>query len=193
MGAARAAAEELGCPVVIKPCDADYGHGVSLRLTSVEQVEAAYFAARHWSEQVLVERFVPGTLYRLLVVNGQLIAAVRREPSFVVGDGYRTIRELLVESSDDPARGGDCPSPWIRLQQTRERLPVVAADGSANDSIPSAGLTVPLVGDIYMRSGGKQRDRTDEVHPQIAQLAIDAAHVVGLDIAGLDVIAEDVT
>ncbi len=220
------AAEELGWPVVVKPGDADYGDGVSIRLTSAEQVYTAYAVARRSGERVLVERFVPGILYRLLVVGDQLVAAVRRESAFVVGDGRHTILELVDQATRDPHRGrerrvNECPlradtasigtnaggvshdigsgvipqhdvTPWRRSGIAIGDVPAMAVGGLSNDLVPAAGQTVPLRGDVFLRSGGVQADRTYDVHPDIATLAIDAAKIVGLDIAGLDLIAEDI-
>lgn len=186
------AAKEFGWPIVVKPRDADYGNGVSIRVTTPEQVRTAYDTARCYSEHVLVERFVPGTLFRLLVVDGRLVAAVRREAPYVIGDGRQTILELVNEANYDPHRPREYVSPLNCTGTAKSELPSLAASGLPNDTVPTAGQTVQLRGDVYMRNGGIQVDRTHHVHPEIATLAIDAARVVGLDIAGLDVIAQDI-
>lgn len=191
--AACRAASELGWPVVVKPSDADYGNGASIRLTTNEQVATAFEAARKYSDEVLVERFVPGNLYRLLVVDGELISAVRRETAYVVGDGRRTILELAHDANHDPNRSNATNSPFAACATGGEEIPPLAEDGRANSVIPSAGETVALCRDVFLRFGGQEVERIDEVHAALRRLAVDAAHVVGLDVAGLDVIAEDLT
>ena len=185
------AAADLGWPVVVKPVDADYGDGVSIHLTTKEQVQIAYAAARKWSERVMVERFVSGSLYRLLIVDGRLVAAVRREAAFVVGDGRRTVLQLVRDASNDPLRGPAFV--WPNLANGADELPPLAVDDRSNSQVPAAGQTVAIRRDVFLRYGGWQVDRTKDVHPDIITLALDASCMIGLDIAGIDLLADDIT
>lgn len=186
-------ARQVGWPVVVKPQDADYGNGVTMRITSEDEVRRAYALARQWSEGVLVEQHVAGHLFRLLVVGGRLVAAVRREPWFVVGDGEHTLLELIEIANHDPRRGAECVSPFqSKLRETGE-MPVLTDDTRPHHSVPDPGETVLLRHDVYLKCGGMHLDQTDSVHPEIAAMAMDATSIVGLDIAGLDVIALDLT
>lgn len=190
---AWAAAEEIGLPVVIKPQDGNQGRGVATNLTSREQVLAAYAAARSEGESVIVESYLPGSDHRLLVVGGKLIAASRREPAHVIGDGTRTIRELVAEVNTDPRRsdGHATPLSWIKIDTVA--LGVLADQGYTPDSLPPAGQKILIRRNANLSTGGTAEDVTDRVHPSVAAHAIDAAKAVGLDVAGIDVVCEDVS
>lgn len=202
-GEACRAAEELGWPVVVKPLDADYGDGVSIRLTDSASVRTAFATARSWSDRVLVERFIPGTLFRMLVIDGRLASVVRRESAFVIGDGLHTIDQLVTLANRDVRRPGEERS-W-KARVAGGGSPDSAESGASNDLtrapwayhgepddwIPEAGRTVSLRRDCFLRSGGCEVERVADVHPEFSQLAVDAARIVGLDVAGLDVIAAD--
>jgi cyanophycin synthetase len=181
------AARQIGTPVVVKPRDANHGRGVLVNLTTREQVEAAYATALKEETGVLVERYIPGTEHRLLVVDGKFVAAYRGEPPFVTGDGVRSIAQLVEELNLDPRRGDDWDSPqnFIRLDDVP--LLVLAAQGYAPESIPPSGTRVQV-----HRNADLCYDVTDQVHPEVAARAIEAAGVVGLDIAGVDLVALDV-
>jgi cyanophycin synthetase len=185
------AAEEIGLPVAVKPTDANHARGVSLELTSKEQVEAAYRVALEEGSEVMVERYVPGIEHRLLVVGDRLVAASRGETASVVGDGKSTIAQLIeTQINSDPRCGEDESFPLepIRI----ERAPVVRLElqrqGFTPDSIPPAGKKV-----LIARYGNLAEDVTEEVHPDVAAAATLAARVVGLDIAGIDIVVEDIT
>ncbi|MSR59203.1 MAG: hypothetical protein EXS05_16430 [Planctomycetaceae bacterium] len=190
--ACRAAAE-FGWPVVVKPQDADYGNGASIRLTDLDQVRAAYPLARRWSERVLVERFVQGAMHRLLVVGDRLVAAVRLGPACITGDGVHTIHELVASANRDSRRGTGNPFPLRPIELGPEELTVLAEQQWTADSIPPSGAIVPLRRDVFFSRGGTIDDVTDRVHPITAEAAIDAARVVGLDVAGIDLIAVDIS
>lgn len=186
---AWAAAEEVGLPVVVKPCGGDYGHGVSLNLKSRDEVSSAYATARNYGEEVIVERFHPGVLHRLFVVGDEVVAALRREPAKVTGDGRRTVRELIDELNLDPRRVYD----FVKLRIEEETLDVLTEQGLTPESIIPAGQTVLVRRYSHTWPGGTNIDVTDRLHPQVALRAVDATKVVGLDIAGLDLIAEDLS
>lgn len=184
------AAEDIGVPVVVKPYDGNHGRGVFTNLMTREEVETAYAVAIEEGNGVIVERFVPGNEHRLLVVGGRVAAAAMGETASVVGDGVSTI-DALIESqiNADPRRGNteDHPLNPVRLDSAA-RLELKRqgyADGSA---VPPAGRAV-----LIQRNGNVAFDVTDRVHPSVAAHASLAARVVGLDIAGVDLVAEDIS
>ncbi len=187
------AAREIGTPVVVKPRDFDYGHGISLDLTTREQVIAAYAAARERSDGVLVERFIKGDDHRVLVIDGRVVAVSRRRPPQVVGDGRTTIAGLVEQVNADPRRGIEATSHLriVRLGETE--LATLAEQGYEPGSIPPSGVRILIRRNSHLRDGGSMTDETDRVHPRIAEQAAEAAHVLGIDIAGLDIVAEDLT
>ncbi len=185
------AAEDIGTPVVVKPLDGNHGRGVSLELETREQVEAAFaLAARHGSE-VIVERYIRGTEHRLLIVGGQLAAAARGEVAMVIGDGHSTVAQLTeLQINSDPRRGTSEDFPLNRINPHDDTAVVLELDrqGLTPDAVPAAGRTV-----LVQRNGNVAIDVTDEVHPDTAAAAGLAARIVGLDIAGVDLVAEDIS
>lgn len=185
------AACELGLPVVVKPRNGDYGLGVSLNLQSREQTLAAYDSARQFRDEVLVERFAAGEQYRVTVVGERLVAAVRRVPPQVTGDGTRTVAELIEQANRDPRRGDDEFAPLNRIAPDEDTLPLLAEQGCSLETVPAAGRTVTLSRLAHTWAGGEVEDVTDTVHPEVAALCVRAARVIGLDVAGLDLVAVD--
>jgi cyanophycin synthetase len=187
------AACDLGLPVVVKPQDGNQGRGVAANLTTREQVMAAYIAAREESKWILVEKFAPGQDYRVLVISGKVVAAARREPAHVVGDGNRTIAQLVDIVNLDPRRGEHHATVLSKIKLDAVSLAVLAEQGYAPDSVPPAGTVVLIRRNANLSTGGTAIDVTEYVHPEVAARAIDAARVIGLDIAGIDVIAKDIS
>lgn len=185
------AAEDIGVPVVVKPYDGNHGRGVFTNLTTREEVEAAYAAAIDEGSGVIVERFIRGDEHRLLVVGGKLVAAARGETAAVVGDGKSTINELIdLQINSDPRRGAaeEFPLDVILLADNPVALHEVERQGYTADSVPPAGREV-----LILRTGNHTCDITDQVHPTVAAAASLAARIVGLDIAGVDLVAEDIS
>ena len=182
------AAEEIGLPVVVKPTDGNHGRGVFTDLTDRGEIEAAYHVARAEGSGVLVERCVAGLEHRLLVVGGRVAAAAKGELAAVVADGRSTIRDLVQNQlNSDPRRGDteDFPLNPVRMNSTvRTDL---ARQGFTPESVPPAGASI-----LIQRNGNVAFDVTDRVHPDVAAAAALAARVVGLDIAGIDLVAEDI-
>jgi cyanophycin synthetase len=189
---AWAVACELGTPVAVKPASADYGHGIGLHLHTREQVVAAYEAAREFREEVLVERFVPGAQYRLTVVGHQMVAAVRREPVLLTGDGQHTIAELIEIANRDPRRGDDLRLPLTQVSADDDTPQMLAEQGVSLASVVPAGREVVMSRIAHSWAGAGVTDVTDHVHPRVAGQCVRAARLVGLDVAGLDVVAEDI-
>jgi cyanophycin synthetase len=189
---AWAAAVDIGLPVVVKPRFGNQGRGVATDLRTREQVLHAWAAARAEGDEVVVEKYITGDDYRLLVIGGRLVAAALREPAQVLGDGRRTVAELVEEVNRDPRRsdGHATALSYIRLDTIG--LAVLAEQGYTPESVPPAGARVLIRRNGNLSTGGTATDVTDRVHSEVARRAADAARAVGLDIAGVDVVAADV-
>ncbi|HSV55082.1 MAG TPA: cyanophycin synthetase [Burkholderiaceae bacterium] len=185
------AAQDIGLPVVVKPTDGNHGRGVSLDLDKREDIEAAFHVAQLHGSEVLVERFVRGHEHRLLVVNGRVVAAARGEAAWVIGDGKSTVVELVnSQLNTDPRRGPDEDFPLNLIDTLGDDaiLLDLQRQGLSADAVPAAGRRV-----LIQRNGNVSIDCTDEVHPEVDHVVSLAARVVGLDIAGIDVVAEDIS
>lgn len=191
--AAWTVAMEIGLPVVVKPSAGNQGKGVSVDLRSEAEVHAAFALAREYSSEVLVERYIEGQDYRLLVVNGKLVAAARRDPAAVIGDGKRSVRELVDDVNRDPRRRPGHGSVLTRIRLDEAAELVLKQQGMHADSIPPAGVLIRLRSNSNLSTGGTATDVTDEVHPSNARLAVLAAQILALDVAGLDVLCRDIS
>jgi cyanophycin synthetase len=187
------AAQEIGLPVVVKPQDGNFGRGVATNLTTREQVAKAYELARPEGDGVIVERYAEGSDFRLLVVGDKLVAAARREPANVVGDGTHTIRQLVEVENKNPLRSDGHATSLSFLPLDGLSLEVLASQGFTPESVPGAGQLVLIRRNANLSSGGTATDVTDFVHPEIVARAIDAAKAVGLDICGIDVVVRDIS
>lgn len=190
---AWAAAQELGIPVVVKPRFGNQGKNVATYLTTEEQVKAAYHTASEGGYSVIVERFIAGADYRLLIVGNRMVAAARREPAQVIGDGIHTVGQLVDRVNADPRRGNDHAMPLSKIRLDPVAMSVLAEQGLSPSAVPPDGARVLIRRNGNLSTGGTAADVTDLVHPEVADRAVEAARVVGLDIAGVDVLAVDVT
>ncbi|KQQ36242.1 cyanophycin synthetase [Duganella sp. Leaf126] len=186
------AARRIGVPVTIKPLDANQGKGVTTVCITPEQIETAFEHARGYSRRVIVEQYLEGHDYRVLVTGNQVAAASRRRPPEVTGDGVRTIAELVAHENLDPARGDGHTNilTKMRLDQIAEDL--VRKQGYSFDSVPPAGVVVALRGNANLSTGGTAEDATDLLHPLTRDICIRAARTIGLDVAGIDIICRDI-
>ena len=189
---AWAAACEIGAPVVVKPQDGNQGKGVAVNLNTREQIEAAYAIAFEVSDEVLVERYLPGHDYRLLVVGDRLIAAARRDPPLVIGDGLHNIRQLVERVNSDPRRGEGHATSLTKIRLDEVALARLADAGLTPESVPFRGQRIILRNNANLSTGGTATDVTADVHPEFAAQAIAAAQAIGLDIAGVDVVCDSV-
>ncbi|WP_426105411.1 cyanophycin synthetase [Massilia sp. TSP1-1-2] len=189
---AWAAAQEIGLPVVIKPKDGNQGKGVTVNITTREQLDAGYLAAAEFRDDILVERYLPGNDFRLLVIGNKLVAAARRDPPIVVGDGVHSVRELVELVNLDPRRGNGHATPLTKIRFDDIALASLANQGYMAESVPPKGQRVILRNNANLSTGGAATDVTDDVHPEVAARAIAAAHMVGLDICGVDLVCDSV-
>jgi cyanophycin synthetase len=189
---ACAAAEEIGAPVVIKPRDGNQGKGVAVNVQGRDQVAAAYAAAAEVSSDVIVERCLSGHDYRMLVIGDRLVAAARRDPPQVFGDGVRSVRTLVDQVNSDPRRSDGHATSLTKIRFDDIALARLAEQGYTADSVPPKGARVVLRNNANLSTGGSATDVTDDVHPEMAACAIAAAQMVGLDICGIDVVCDSV-
>jgi cyanophycin synthetase len=188
------AARRMGYPVVLKPLDGNHGRGVMINLPDDEAVRDVYpFANRETrSGSVVVETFIAGKDYRILVVNNQVVAVAERVPAHVLGDSQHTIQELIEITNQDPRRGVGHEKILTRITVDEQTLEVLAKQGLTLDDVPEAGRFVQLKLTGNMSTGGTSIDRTDDIHPDNVEIARQAAMIVGLDVAGIDFITPDI-
>ncbi|MGH3777331.1 MAG: cyanophycin synthetase [Pseudonocardiaceae bacterium] len=191
---AVAAAEQIGLPVVVKPLDGNHGRGVSLDLNDEAEIRAAFERAQAETRKgsVIIEQQLRGHDHRLLVIGGRVVAAAQRVPAHVVGDGVATVRQLVDRTNADPRRGEghEAVLTHIRLDERAEHL--LARQQLSADAVPANGQVVFLVDTGNLSTGGTAIDCTDDVHPENAAVAVEAALVVGLDVAGVDLVTSDI-
>lgn len=186
------AATRLGAPVVVKPLDGNHGRAVRTNLSAEADIRAAFEAARLVSRRVIVERFIRGRDYRVLVINGDIAAVAERAPARIIGDGARSIEELIAIQNADPRRGRGHANVLTRIELDQALTKLLAAKGLALDDVPVADELIVLREAANISTGGEAIDRTDEIHPDNAQIARRAAALIGLDIAGIDIVCPDI-
>lgn len=192
---AVAALDRLGGPVVIKPKNGNHGKCVSVGVAAADQAERAYqrAAAGSGSAAVIVERYIPGHDYRVLVVGGEVIAAAQLKPAAVTGDGSATIAELIEAVNADPRRGRGHSRVLTKIVVDDVTLAHLAASGLTPDCVPAAGQHVSLRQNGNLSTGGTSRDVTDLVHDDVAELGRRAAGAAGLDVCGIDIRLADIS
>ena len=182
---------EVGLPVVVKPQDGNQGKGVTVNINDRAGLEEAYRSAAEYGT-VMVERYLPGHDFRLLVVGDQLVAAARRDPPQVLGDGQHTVRALVEQVNQDPRRGEGHATALTKIRLDDIALAQLAAQNLTPDSVPAKGQRVILRNNANLSTGGSATDVTDDVHPEVAARAVAAAQMVGLHICGVDMVAQTV-
>ncbi|HHV78585.1 MAG TPA: cyanophycin synthetase [Firmicutes bacterium] len=186
-------AEEFSYPLVVKPLDGNQGRGVSLNLTSLEELQKAFRIAKKYSSSVIVEKHIPGRHYRILVVGRQVVAVSEKIPAHVVGDGLHTISQLVELTNSHPRRGEHHEKPLTKIRIDEITLAVLARHGLTPEDIPAAGEVIYLRESANLSTGGVAIDATDEIHPANSEFAIRAAEITGLDVAGVDVVASHIS
>jgi cyanophycin synthetase len=192
-GQAVRAARRIGFPVVTKPYNGNHGRGISIRLTTDEEVRQGFAVAREHARSVIVETFLEGDDHRLLVVNGELVAATRRTPGHVVGDGQHTVAQLVELVNQDPRRGVGHEKVLTRLELDAQALTMLERAGLTPASIPEAGQVVHLRSTANLSTGGTATDVTDVIHPDNREMAERAVRAIGLDVGGVDFLSTDIT
>ncbi len=189
---AQSAARRLGFPVVTKPYNGNHGRGISIRLTSPEEVAEGFAKAREHSRSVIVETFLEGDDHRLLVVNGELVAATRRTPGHVVGDGVHTIAQLVDEVNTDPRRGVGHEKVLTKLELDAQAEMMMARVEMTAASVPEKDRIVYLRSTANLSTGGTATDVTDIIHPDNRDMAIRAIRAIGLDVGGVDFLSTNI-
>ncbi len=188
---AWAVACEIGVPVVLKPQDGNQGKGVTVNVVDKDHMAIAFKAAAEIGT-VMVEKYLPGADFRLLVVGDKLVAAARRDPPHVIGDGVLTVRQLVDKVNADPRRGDGHATSLTKIRFDDIAIARLDLQGLKPDSVPEKGRRVILRNNANLSTGGTATDVTDDVHPEVAARVIAAAQTVGLDICGVDVMCESV-
>jgi cyanophycin synthetase len=183
-------AQALGGPIVLKPKDGNQGKGVVANIQTEAEVRAGFKVTQAFGRETIVERYLPGADYRLLVVGNRLVAAARREPAQVVGDGLHTITQLVDLENQNPLRGDGHATALTKIRFDDIALAHLANSGLSPQYIPKIGERVLLRNNANLSTGGTATDVTDDVHPDVAASAIAAVQMIGLDIAGIDILCE---
>ena len=184
-----------GYPIVLKPLDGNHGRGITININSWQEAEEAYDLATTASKtrSVIVERYYLGTDHRVLVINGKVVAVAERIPAHVVGDGQSTIEELIEITNRDPRRGEGHDNVLTKITVDRTALAVLEKQGYGLDTVLEPGETAYLRATANLSTGGIAVDRTDDIHPENVWIAQRVAKIVGLDIAGIDIVTPDIT
>lgn len=185
--------ERVGFPVVIKPLDGNHGKGATVGVKSIEEARVAWEKAKEYSRWVIVEKQLVGADFRALVVNNRLIAVAKRVPAHVVGDGKQTIQELIDETNSDPRRGYGHENVLTEIDIDSQTMRCIRNAGYELESVLPKGEVLYLKTTANISTGGTAIDVTDEVHPENVFLFERIARIIGLDVAGVDIIAENVS
>lgn len=182
-----------GFPIVVKPLDGNHGRGITIDINSWEHAEEAYDAARDVSRGVIIERFYRGRDHRVLVIDGKVVAVAERVPAHVVGDGHSTIEELIEATNRDPRRGTGHDNILTRIDVDRTTWQLLDHMGYSLDTVLPENEVCYLRATANLSTGGSAIDRTDEIHPHNIWLAERVVKIIGLDIAGIDIVTTDIS
>ena len=185
-------ARRMKGPVVVKPLDANQGKGVTVNCATPEEVERAYDFARQYGRRIIVEEHLQGRDYRVLVTGRKVSAASWRRPPHVVGDGVSTVRALVELENANPARGAGHTNILTKIPLDDVALDVLAKQGYDLDAVPPAGAVVELRGNANLSTGGTAEDVTDLLPEETRDICIRAARTIGLDVAGIDIVCQDI-
>jgi cyanophycin synthetase len=191
--AAVVLAEQIGYPVVIKPLDGNQGKGVTANICNQDLLRTAYRLANSYTKRIIVEKYIHGRDYRVLVVGDQVCAVAERKPPYIVGDGIHSISELIAQENENPNRGIGHEKPLTRIYLDSVAEEFIGRSGFRAYSIPKVGEIVYLRNNGNLSTGGSARDCTMEIHPETKALAVKAAKVIGLEVAGIDVVIDDIS
>ncbi len=190
-----AIADVGGYPIVIKPLDGNHGRGITIDINDWDHAVEAYdFAAKESkSRSIIIERFYKGSDHRILVINGKLVAVAERIPAHVIGNGQATVEQLIEITNQDPNRGEGHANILTKITLDKTALDVLNRQGYRLDSVLETGKTVYLRATANLSTGGIAVDRTDDIHPENIWLMERVAQIIGLDIAGIDVVSPDIS
>lgn len=190
----EAAIEDVGgYPIVIKPLDGNHGRGITIDIQNWDEAEQAYDVAKAVSRAVIVERYYQGRDHRILVINGKVVAVAERVPAHVVGDGELTIEQLIEKTNRDPNRGEGHDNVLTKIVVDRNSFALLEKQGYTLGTVLQPGELCYLRATANLSTGGIAVDRTDDIHPENIWLAKRVAKIIGLDIAGIDVVTQDIT
>ena len=187
------AIKKLGYPLVFKPLDGNHGKGASINVLTDEAAMAAFEYAKNYSRKIIIERFITGYDFRVLVIDHKMVAAALRVPAHVKGNGQQTIQELIDRENEDPRRGYGHENVLTEIGVDRDTLDLLEKKGYTLESIPQKGEVVYLKSTANLSTGGTSIDVTDLVHPQNIFICERISRVIGLDICGIDIMAENLT
>jgi cyanophycin synthetase len=190
---ANKALDELRKPVAVKPLTGHQGNGVSLEVSTSDELKVAYEAAHEFSSTVLVEEMFSGRNYRVVVIAGKVVAASERLPSIVIGDGVSSIRQLIEIENENPLRGDGHERPLTKIKVDADVRAHLAHAGMSLDTVPAADAPVTLSNRTNLSTGATARDVTNEVHPTIARMCERVARLIGLDISGIDLVIPEIS
>lgn len=182
-----------GYPIVIKPLDGNHGRGITIDIRNWDEAEKAYDRAKDISRAVIVERYYPGFDHRVLVINGKFEAVAQRIPARVIGDGKSTVEELIERTNRDPNRGEGHDNVLTKIVVDHTSLSVLERQGYSLDTVLKEDEVCYLRATANLSTGGVAIDRTDDIHPENVWLAERVAKIIGLDIAGIDIVTPDIT
>lgn len=185
--------EKIGYPIVLKPLDGNHGKGASINVTNWEDAVSGLAFAKEYSKRIIVEKFITGFDFRILVIDNKLVAAAKRVPAHVVGDGNNTIQELIDLTNLDPRRGYGHENVLTKIDVDRDTEDLLEKLNYTLETIPRKGETVYLKSTANLSTGGTSVDVTDMMHPENIFLAERISRVIGLDICGVDIMAENLT
>ncbi|NDP27168.1 MAG: cyanophycin synthetase [Flavobacterium sp.] len=185
--------EKIGYPIVLKPLDGNHGKGASINVTSWEDAVSGLAFAKNYSNRIIVEKFITGFDFRILVIDNKLVAAAKRVPAHVVGDDNHTIRELIDTTNLDPRRGYGHENVLTQIDVDRDTEDLLEKMNYTLETIPNKGEIVYLKSTANLSTGGTSVDVTDMMHPENIFLAERISRVIGLDICGVDIMAKNLT
>ncbi len=185
--------DKIGFPIVIKPLDGNHGKGASINVQNIEDALSGLAHAKQYSKRVIVEKFITGHDFRVLVIDNKLVAAARREPAHVVGDGKQTVQQLIDETNMDPRRGYGHEKVLTEISIDRDTLDILAKKQYTLDTIIERGEILHLKSTANLSTGGTSVDVTEMMHPENIFLCERISRVIGLDVCGIDIMAQNLT
>jgi cyanophycin synthetase len=189
----EASVKKVGFPLVFKPLDGNHGKGATINVKTMEAAVEAFNHAKTYSRRVIIEKFITGYDFRVLVIDNKVVAAAQRDPAHVKGNGIHTIQQLIDKENEDPKRGYGHENVLTEIEVDRDTLDLLAKKGYTLDTIPEKGEVVYLKSTANLSTGGTSIDVTDIVHPQNIFICERISRIIGLDICGIDIMAENLT